>query len=241
MDSGVAYIDAKLPKAFLFENVKALTFKKHARYFKRLLKALRAIIDPLTGVSAYEISFKVLNTNQFGLPHSRPRVFIVGTKISTTEQVFKWPIGTRHNDLEAILGPINKTIAKKPNLDSLAPFQIANLMAGIDMIVKKGGRPLVETWFIDIHASKTRVNVRKGVCPCLTKSRAGLKGFWVSNRGCLLTTDQMLALQGIMPGKLVRPVDKATEKQFDCAIGNAVSVPVLKAILANICKSIGYI
>ena len=112
MDSGVAYIDAKLPKAFLFENVKALTFKSHAPYFKRLLKTLRAIIDPLTGESAYEISFKVLNTNQFGLPQSRPRVFIVGTKISTTEQVFKWPLGTRHDDLEGILGPVNKKMPR---------------------------------------------------------------------------------------------------------------------------------
>jgi DNA (cytosine-5)-methyltransferase 1 len=230
-----------LPRAFVFENVKALTFKTHARYFKKLLNTLQSIIDPLTGMAAYVVSYKVLNTNQFGLPHSRPRVFIVGIKISTKEKSFKWPIGTSHNNLEAILGPACNKLAKKPNLDSLAPFQIANLMTGLDMIVKKGGLPLEETWFIDIHASKTRVNVRKGVCPCLTKSRAGLKGFWVSNRGCLLTTNQMLALQGIKPGKLVRPVDDATEKQFDSAIGHAVSVPVLQAILVNVCKAIGYI
>ena len=100
---------------------------------------------------------------------------------------------------------------------------------------------MTETWFIDFHASKSRVHVSKNVCPCLTRTRAGMKGYWVTSRGSLLTTQQMLALQGIKPGRLVMPLGKCTHRQIDSAIGNAVCVPVLQAILTRACQSLGYL
>ena len=57
----------------------------------------------------------------------------------------------------------------------------------------------------------------------------------------MLTTQQMLALQGIKPGRLVMPLGKCTPRQFDSAIGNAVCVPVLQAILSRACQSLGYL
>lgn len=243
MECGIRYIKEKLPKAFVFENVVALTFKKHNPYFQKLLQTLQAIVDPKTGMAAYSVSFKKLNTLSFGLPQSRQRVFIVGLRIHTRKLQFKWPRGARREALtiEEILGEPERKRLKRPEVDGLAPFQIKNLSEGFDKIVARGGKPMEETWFIDIHASRSRSYVRFGSSPCLTRSRAALKGFWVTNRGGLMTTEHMLKLQGIKSGRLVRPEEDCTQKQFDAAIGNAVSVPVLKAVLAKICKSLGYL
>jgi DNA (cytosine-5)-methyltransferase 1 len=60
----------KLPSAFLLENVKMLVGHKKGYTFKTILECLKAL--------GYSVCWKVLNALDFGLPHKRERVFIVG-------------------------------------------------------------------------------------------------------------------------------------------------------------------
>lgn len=62
------------PQAFVLENVYALTYNNKASRpaFDRLLKELTA--------AGYEFNFKVLNAADYGVPQSRPRLFIVGVR-----------------------------------------------------------------------------------------------------------------------------------------------------------------
>lgn len=62
-------IEAKRPRYLLMENVKALTFKKHADNFKRWREWLEA--------QGYFNYWKVLNARDFGIPQNRQRVFMV--------------------------------------------------------------------------------------------------------------------------------------------------------------------
>jgi DNA (cytosine-5)-methyltransferase 1 len=60
------------PRAFLFENVYALTFRNRASRpaFERLLAEI--------AVAGYQVRWGVLNAANFGVPQLRPRVFVVG-------------------------------------------------------------------------------------------------------------------------------------------------------------------
>lgn len=61
------------PEVFILENVRGLTFKKNASYFKKVLDAL----STLTG---YHISYQILNSKDLGLPQSRNRIWFIGSK-----------------------------------------------------------------------------------------------------------------------------------------------------------------
>ena len=72
------YICCRLPSAFVFENVKALSFSKHDRVFARIVDALASIEDTM-GNPAYRLLWRVLNSEQYGgVPQSRRKLYIVG-------------------------------------------------------------------------------------------------------------------------------------------------------------------
>lgn len=66
----VRILKAKKPRAVLLENVKQLVSHDKRRTFKVILRQLHAL--------GYHPRWKVLNALDFGLPHKRERVFIVG-------------------------------------------------------------------------------------------------------------------------------------------------------------------
>jgi DNA (cytosine-5)-methyltransferase 1 len=61
-----------LPSVVIIENVKGLTFDKHADYFGGVLRSL--------GDLGYEWDWKVLNSADYGVPQTRERCFIVARR-----------------------------------------------------------------------------------------------------------------------------------------------------------------
>jgi site-specific DNA-cytosine methylase len=240
MTCGVEYIRFRLPSAFVFENVKALSYTKHASFFERILAELSSIKDA-SGKAAYHVHWKAMNSKFYGgVPQSRPRIFIVGILQAKQRHPFKWPCKMKRRPIDAILGPPDRKQARAPDLSMLAEAAVCRISESIEKIQNKGGKPLTETWFVDCYASPSRAAVHKDICPCLTKARAGAGGFYVTNRGATLTAAHMLKLQGMSPQRILRPKG-VSERQFRSAIGNAVTVPVLARITLNICKSLAYV
>lgn len=64
--------EAKKPKHILLENVKGLTTKRHKATFEKILNELKRI--------GYDVSWKVLNTKDYGIPQNRERLWIYGRK-----------------------------------------------------------------------------------------------------------------------------------------------------------------
>lgn len=64
-------IEVNHPKVFVLENVKNLMFFKGGSVFVDIKTKLRSY--------GYNVSSILLNTNQFGLPQNRERIFIIGT------------------------------------------------------------------------------------------------------------------------------------------------------------------
>ena len=60
------------PKFFLAENVSGMLHKKHADSVKRITKEF--------GDVGYQVSYKLLDANDFNVPQNRKRVFIIGIR-----------------------------------------------------------------------------------------------------------------------------------------------------------------
>lgn len=76
----VRILREKRPVAFVLENVKQLVGHNQGKTFKRILEILNEI--------GYFVDYKILNGLDFGIPHKRERIFIVGFRESYD---FDWP------------------------------------------------------------------------------------------------------------------------------------------------------
>jgi DNA (cytosine-5)-methyltransferase 1 len=80
------------PRYFILENVYALTFDNKASRpaFRRLLSEIEA--------AGYRFHWKVLNAADYGVPQSRPRLFVVGSRRG--DRVPELPAPTHHGSWE---------------------------------------------------------------------------------------------------------------------------------------------
>ena len=76
--------------------------------------------------------------------------------------------------------------------------------------------------------------------PCLTRTRARSGGYWITRVNGLLTTREMLRLQGL-PECLTTIAETAgiSERQLCQMIGNAMSVNVFVTILSRLLPALG--
>ncbi len=110
-------IEVLAPKAFIFENVKGLLRTTFAEYFDYILLRLTypglmigkadewrdhlAILKKLEAINyvgvRYDVKFKLINAADFGIPQTRERVVIVGTR-SDLEMNWEFPVATHSED-----------------------------------------------------------------------------------------------------------------------------------------------
>lgn len=136
----------KQPYGFILENVEGLV--KHDLQDKNdeIGGTLQTILHKLRNELGYKVNWKVLDSVHFGLPQSRKRVFIVGTKDTFPEmdQTFSKP-----SFLKDILENGLKTM-KSDFVDKLlANFQIEDLY-GKSIKDKRGGNNNIHSWDIGI-------------------------------------------------------------------------------------------
>lgn len=79
----VNIIKEKLPKYVIWENVRAVTFKKHKHNFEKYLNTLDSL-----GYSNY---WSVLNAKDYGAPQLRERVFVVSIRKDICKKPFLFP------------------------------------------------------------------------------------------------------------------------------------------------------
>lgn len=66
----VRLLEAKRPLFFLAENVSGIVFNRHSKAFNNILQTFSEI--------GYNVSYHLLNANDYGVPQDRERVIIVG-------------------------------------------------------------------------------------------------------------------------------------------------------------------
>lgn len=75
-------VKAAKPKAFIVENVKGITFKKHIDFFNDLLKDFTD--------AGYDVYWELTDCNEYGVPQIRERVFVIGIRKDLKKE-FKFP------------------------------------------------------------------------------------------------------------------------------------------------------
>lgn len=136
----------KDPYGFILENVEGLV--KHDLEHKddKIGKTLTTILYKLKEELGYKVSWKVLDSIHFGLPQSRKRIFIVGTKDEKPNLTFP---NKEFKTLDAILESGLETIQSDFTEKLFSHFEMKDLY-GKSIKDKRGGKNNIHSWDIGI-------------------------------------------------------------------------------------------
>jgi DNA (cytosine-5)-methyltransferase 1 len=217
----IRFLRAKQPKAFLLENVKNLKSHDKGRTFSVIKEMLKA--------EGYIFDSRVLNTMDYGnIPQNRERIFIVGFKEEKAFDNFQWPQPR----------PLTRTIDDILERDKKQDDKYYYTEESQYFPMLKEAMRRRDTVY-----QLRRVYVRENqsnVCPTLTANMGTgghnvpliLDDFGIRK----ITPREALSFQGF-PENFKIPEGMAISHIYKQA-GNAVSVPVIKAIAENIIKAL---
>ncbi|MFV8379865.1 DNA (cytosine-5-)-methyltransferase [Flavobacterium sp. LB3R33] len=202
----------KKPYGFILENVEGLV--KHDLEFKtdKIGKTLSTILDKLQNELNYNVSWKVFDSLDFGLPQSRKRIFIVGTKNTDIDLNGNEPI---HKTLDSIFENGLDTI-KSDFVDKiLTNFDLKDLY-GKSIKDKRGGDNNIHSWDIGAKGSvsdKQIVLLNKIFKERRKKQWALEIGIdWMD--GMPLTFKQIATFTDIPENELINMLDDLTQKGY---------------------------
>jgi len=140
------------PQGFILENVEGLVKHDLQNKNDEIGRTLRTILDKLESELGYQVSWKVLDSVHFGVPQSRKRVFIVGTKYASVSLDNFEPTYKVLNDiLEKGKPTMNTDFTKK----LLSHFTVEEL-CGKSIKDKRGGENNIHSWDIGIKGECTK-------------------------------------------------------------------------------------
>ncbi len=164
----------KKPYGFLLENVEGLV--KHDRVDKNKLigRTLETIIDRLEALG-YKTSWALLDSQYFGVPQSRKRVYIVGTKDTLIPLEFIDKKETHLGEilekgLETLHTPFVKTLLKKYKVRELYGKSIKD---------KRGGENNIHGWDLELRGPVNKEQIQ--ILDFLLRERR--KKHWAKKKG----------------------------------------------------------
>jgi hypothetical protein len=186
----------------------------------------------------YKVYWKVVTTKDFGIPHSRPRVYIIGIRRDSLKTEFVWPCPhTTTVSCKDLLQPGNKDRKFK---EDLAAGQRSRLEKALTYIAAGGDDPYKNYWFIDIDSSEDFMHWHKDCCPCITKSR-GTHGFYVTKLHAMMALEEIMAFSGYSAAQLRWRESGISRRAWGQALGDSMSLNVLSCILSQGLRSAGLI
>ncbi len=194
----------KRPRAFVLENVKQLVGHDNGRTLKRILETLHDLGYKNT-------HFKVLNALDFGVPHKRERVFIVGFLDSVTHT---WP------QRPSAVRTLDDILEKEVDDFYYASQKIrANRLAKRDQVLDHR-----TVW----HENKGG-HISAYPYSCALRAGASYNYLLVDGER-RLTEREMLRLQGF-PDTYQIVCNYGTMRKLT---GNSVAVPVVEAVVRSV-------
>lgn len=197
------------PKVYILENVKNLLHHDNGKTFKTICQFLDSLKN-------YDYYYKILNTKDFNIPQSRPRLYIVGIMKDQKIKDFSFP-----NKIKATK-TVKDFVDKKFNTSKYRTEPTKYVRKRSPKKVQLSNKILIttpDTW--------GKINTVK--FPCITTSGA----IYLINQQRYLQVPELLKLQGF--SKKFKQVisDSKMKKQ----IGNTMSVNVLKVLFKKIFQS----
>lgn len=109
-----------------------------------------------------------------------------------------------------------------------------NVLGAFERVLNENRNPLETPAVVDYHSSSG--TLKYNASPCLTSSRTQSGGHWLLHRARVMSTDEMLRLQGLRPARWTRPAE-CPQFKFNFAIGNAMSGNVLELLFHEVLKA----
>lgn len=129
---------AKKPKGFILENVEGLVNHDNGKTLKTIVSHL---ID-----AGYNVTYRVLNSKDFGVPQDRKRIYIVGSlKSSVSLFDFQHSHSTLSDIFEQGISATNSALANK-----LLQHFTPNQLYGKSIKDKRGGENNIHSWDIGL-------------------------------------------------------------------------------------------
>ena len=232
----VAALQAKQPRAHILENVRGL-ITSHPQTFYSILKKLRSI-----GGNAYDISWRLVNTEEHGIPQHRERVYIVGVKkdLAKASPPFTGPAPCAPRPLADFLKDDDKGDAMQQEAAFKAgasPATKKTLRQLLRQVRAAGGNPrsTVCPYVFDLDSAKPFAMTDR--CPCITPLRGG-KALYLPSRGRRMALGERLRLQGL-PLAYLQHRQGISKRQLGMMIGNAMSGNVLEKLLPQLLPACG--
>ena len=237
--SGVyQYIRDHLPASFLLENVSSLPID-FTEEFHVMTGLLNEITDH-SGHTMYKVWWKILHTDEHGLPQHRDRVFIVGcAKTFDVDGIAVWPDpATTRRSLTDILDMPQRIEDETPC--TLNKTGIKNMMEIMQRFERQERAQVLVTqeYIHDIGGAKPHSMLN--CSPCLTKTRCGALGFYSSRRQRLLSISDFLRLQGVRPSRFDQWETIVSRNRMGAMCGNAIPQCLMLPLLVNILRIMGW-
>ncbi len=144
------------PQGFILENVEGLVKHDLENKNDALGRTLKTILYKLEEELGYQVSWKVLDSVHFGVPQSRKRVFIVGTK---EEKVPLDNFEPTYAVLNDILEKGEKIMDTDFTRKLLSYFTIEELY-GKSIKDKRGGDNNIHSWDIGLKGACTEAQIK---------------------------------------------------------------------------------
>ncbi len=218
----IGILSAKRPPYFIFENDKGFLSYNGGRAFKTVCDALET--------AGYEVFSSVLNSSDYGIPHNRERVYLVGALRGAFSGPFEWPQKMECRPLSEFLCDENAPVL---------PVSDPTFLAGLQNDFNRGRIFINELLAQDHIVIDRRWNdyrVFDDKIPALCSSRMGVV-YTKDHELKKVTAYEALLLQGFP--------EKIAKKARDAGIlrgslmkyaANSVSVNVIEQIAIQIEK-----
>lgn len=136
----------KKPYGFILENVEGLIKHDLENKNDEIGQTLSTILETLQNDLGYDVSWKLFDSIEFGLPQSRKRIFIVGTKNEYVDLNGNEP---KFNTLNSILEKGLPTLNTEFTSKLLSRFKMGDLF-GKSIKDKRGGKNNIHSWDIGL-------------------------------------------------------------------------------------------
>lgn len=146
----------KKPQGFILENVEGLVKHDLENKSDTIGRTLKTILYKLEEELNYKVSWEVLDSVNFGVPQSRKRIFIVGTKNDKVSlENFTPTFKVLKDVLESGEETMNTDFTKK----LLSHFSVEELY-GKSIKDKRGGKNNIHSWDIGIKGECSKEQIR---------------------------------------------------------------------------------
>lgn len=221
-------IDIKKPRIVVLENVKHLTHHDKGRTFTTILKTLMDL--------GYNVTHKILNAQDFGLPQNRERIFIIATKkyyfdfskLKKKKKVILRDFLDKDGDFEYI-DKSEYTLIENPKKQDSGLIFVGYRNKNI---WKKGVRENTEH-LSRVHRQPNRIYSINGTHPTIpSQETAGRFFIYIPELDAVrkLTINECYKIMGFDSDFIKHSNVGEQYKQ----IGNSVAIPVIRAIAESI-------